>query len=111
MTAHTLPNLDPRFIYLADTVVSAVMGLALIVAAEPLTRLAGWGMPSSFFSILGVLLLPWAAFNFWVARRPQPILVRSNIVGDAIWVLGTVWLVSANMTSLTSAGMAMLIGQ
>jgi len=111
MTARTLPKLDPRFIYLADTVASTIMGLALVVGAQPLTRLAGWNMPSSFLSIVGLFLLPWAAFNFWVARRIGPILVRSNIAGDALWVLGTGWLVSANMASLSQAGMALLIGQ
>lgn len=115
MTTHTqtLPRLDPHLIYGLDAIVSAAMGIALLVTAEPLTQLVGWTMPAGFLWTIGLLLLPWAAFNAWVARtdRPAKALVRGNIVGDIAWVVGTIVLVLLQASSLSPIGLALLAGQ
>ena len=111
--AQTLPRLDPHLVYLMDAVVSFVMGIALLVAAQQLTTLAAWTMPSSFLSTLGLLLFPWAAFNAWIGRtaRPAATVVTANIIGDALWIAGTVALIAIHAQELSGPGVAMLVGQ
>jgi hypothetical protein len=109
----TLPRLDPHIIYAVDALVSATMGVVLIAAAGPLTQLVGWPLPAGFLMTLGLLLLPWAAFNGVVARmaRPARAIINGNMVVDAGWVLGSVALGLVHAGSLTAIGMVMLAGQ
>lgn len=112
--AQTLPRrLDPHFVYGFDALGSLVFGGALLFTATPLTDLAGWAMPSAFLWVLGLLLLPWAAFNLWIARsnRPPKPAVTANIVGDVIWVAGTIALLAIHATGLSGLGLALLLGQ
>ena len=115
MTAQpqTFPLLDPRLVYAVDAFTSAAMGAALLAVAEPLTELAGWPLPAGFLWTIGLLLLPWAAFNAWVARtaRPASAVVRGNIAGDIAWVLGSATLVLLHAPSLSPIGLALLVGQ
>lgn len=106
-------RLDPHFVYGLDALGSLVFGVALLFAATPLTELAGWAMPSAFLRMLGLLLLPWAAFNLWIARnaRPATTAVTANIIGDVIWVGGTIALLAIHATGLSSLGLALLLGQ
>ena len=60
--APTTFRLDPHLPYLADGPVSAIMGLVLIFAAEPLTALVGWSLPPAFLVTVGAILLPWALY-------------------------------------------------
>ncbi|UJW85813.1 hypothetical protein [Devosia sp. SL43] len=109
----TLPRLDPHLVYGVDAAVSFAMGIALIFAATPVTELAGWAMPSTFLWIIGLLLLPWAAYNLWIARtiRPARGAVVANIIGDIAWVAGTVLLVAIHASTLSTLGLALLVGQ
>ena len=109
----TLPRLDPHLIYGVDAVVSTAMGVALLVLAEPLTQLAGWSLPAGFLWTIGLLLLPWAAFNAWIARTPHPTMgiVRGNIAGDAAWVAGSIALILLHVPSLSTLGLVLLTGQ
>lgn len=111
--AQTLPRLDPHLVYFVDALGSLAMGAGLLVAADQLTTLAGWAMPSAFLSVIGFLLLPWAAFNVWIARsaRPAKLAVAVNILGDVGWVAGTAVLVAIHATGLTGLGLALLVGQ
>ena len=115
MTTQTLPlpNLNPHLIYGVDAIVSAAMGVALLVTAEPLTQLAGWSLPAGFLWTIGLLLLPWAAINAAVARadRPARAVVRGIIGGDIAWVTGSVALVLLYASSLSPIGLALLAGQ
>jgi hypothetical protein len=109
----TSPRLDPHFVYGFDAVGSAVMGGALLLTAAPLTVLAGWALPPAFLWTIGLLLLPWAAFNAWIARksRPAPALVMANITADIGWIAGTAALVAIHAPALSGPGLAMLVGQ
>ena len=115
MTAHAQAAqfLNPRLIYLLDAGASLVMGLAVAAWAGPLTELAGWPLPAAFLQVIGVLLLPWAAFNLWIARRDPsvPHAVRGNILGDIVWVAGTILLLALYASPLTGLGMLLLAGQ
>ena len=109
----TLPRRDPHLIYGVDAAVSAAMGVALLALAEPLTQLAGWSLPAGFLWTIGLLLLPWAAFNAWIARMAHPArgIVRGNIAGDAAWIVGSIVLIVLQAASLTPIGLALLAGQ
>lgn len=111
--AQAAPFLNPRLIYLLDAGVSLVMGLAIAASAGPLTDLGGWPLPVAFLQLIGVLLLPWAAFNFWIARQAAPasLAVRGNIFGDIVWIAGTAVLLALYASSLTGPGMLLLAGQ
>jgi hypothetical protein len=113
MQVQTLPRLDPHFVYIVDAVGSLAMGVALLVTADQLTALAAWAMPSSFLWIIGLLLLPWAAYNAWIARstRPAGAVVVANIMGDIVWIAGTAVLVAIHATGLAGLGLALLVGQ
>lgn len=111
--ALTLPRLDPHVIYGVDTLGSLAMGVALLVTAGPLTELAGWPLPAGVLTIIGALLLPWAAYNLWIARtaRPPRLAIALNIAGDIGWVAGTVGLAAIHGTSLSPLGLTLLLGQ
>lgn len=109
----TLPRLDPHLVYGVDALVSAAMGIALLVTAEPLTQLAGWTMPAGFLSTIGLLLLPWAVLNAVIARttRPARAVVNAIIAGDIAWVVGSAVLIALHAPSLSTVGLVLLAGQ
>lgn len=109
----SLPHLDHRLIYGADAVLSLGMGIVLMAFAGPLTALTGWSLPPAFFLTIGALLLPWAAFNTWIARtaRPSTSVIRGNLFGDASWVIGSLGLVLIQAPSLSAIGLALLLAQ
>lgn len=109
----TFPRLDPHLVYAVDALVSAAMGIALLAVADPLSQLAGWALPADFLWTVGLLLLPWAAFNAWVAREARPArgVVLGNICGDIAWVIGSAVLVLLHAPSLSSIGLVLLVGQ
>lgn len=111
--AHKPSHLDPRSIYWIDAFGSFAFGLALIVAAGPLTDLVGWTVPAAFLVGVGLFLLPWALFNLVIARQVIPAIgmVRVNIAGDAIWVLASLALVLSQVSQLTTLGLTLLVGQ
>lgn len=109
----TAARLDPKLIYALDAVASLAMGVILLLASEPLTNLAGWGLQASFLFGIGVFLLPWSAFNMFIARSTNPSrsAVRANLVVDATWIVGTLALLVAQGNTLSGLGLALLAGQ
>lgn len=109
----TLPSLDPHLIYAVDAVLLAVTGPVLLAFAGPLTQLVGWPMPVGFLQAVGLLVLPWAVLNGWIARtsRPSRALTIGVITGDTMWVVGSVALLLLHAGSLTTMGLALLAGQ
>ena len=107
------PRLDPHLPYLADGPLSATMGLALILAAAPLTELAGWSLPPLFLLSLGVFLLPWSVYNFMIGRmvRPPAALVWINMGVDLSWAVGSVLLAALYWGELSAIGIALVLGQ
>jgi hypothetical protein len=109
----TLPRLDPHLVYFVDALGSFAMGAALLATADQLTTLAGWAMPSNFLWTIGLLLVPWAAYNAWIGRsaRPAAAVIAANIFGDIVWIAGTAVLVAIHATGLSGLGLALLVGQ
>ncbi|KFC71082.1 hypothetical protein FF80_00801 [Devosia sp. LC5] len=106
-------NLHPRLVYLADTAACLVLGAILIVAAPALTTLLGWTLPPALLIVLGVILLPWAAFNLMTARVPRltPAILATHVTGDALWVAGSVALAAIHAGQMGQLGLFLLLGQ
>ncbi len=99
-----MTNLTTRLVYLVDALGSAALGVLLIVLADPLADLFGAGLPRIALLIVGVGLLPWAAFNLWIARRsvhPRG-AANLNVIGDIGWIVASIALVL--MAPLTALG-------
>ena len=111
--APTSAKLEPHLIFWLDAAGSLVFGLALILAAAPLTNLIGWSVPSAVLLGIGLFLLPWAFFNLVIARstRPASTFLAANLVGDGIWVLGSVLLMQAQAAQFSVAGWVLMVGQ
>ena len=103
MTTNTLTT---KLVYLVDALGSAALGLVLIAFAGPLAGLFGSALPATALLVVGIGLLPWAAFNLWIARRDG--LPRSaatlNVVGDIGWIVASVALVALAGSALTLIG-------
>jgi hypothetical protein len=109
----TSARIEPRLIYWIDAAGSLILGVALALTAGTLTSLAGWSLPSSFLFWIGLLLVPWAVFNAFIARaaRPPSAAIRVNIAGDVIWVGGTLVVMTLEASSLSGPGLILLAGQ
>ena len=90
-----MTNLTTRLVYAIDALGSAALGVLLIVFAGPLADLFGPGLPLPALLVVGAGLLPWAAFNLWIARRPHlPVGAATlNVAGDIGWILASLALV------------------
>ena len=99
-----MTNLTTKLVYAVDALGSAALGILLIVFAGPLADLFGVGLPATVLLIVGIGLLPWAAFNLWIARRETlPAAAATlNVIGDIGWILASIALVL--MAPLTVLG-------
>ncbi len=86
---------SPRLLHLvlrADAASGIAMGLPLVALADPLS--AWLGLPAGLLLGCGLALFPFAALMLLAARstRPPAVLVWLVILGNAVWVLGSVYL-------------------
>lgn len=87
----------------ANACFSGATGLAMLVAAGPLSR---WlGIPSWLTVTVGAGLMPFAIFVAGVARNPRPGAVKSVIVADAAWVVGAAAVIIGFPGSMSSGGL------
>lgn len=111
--AQSAARLDPRFVYWLDGTVSFVMGAGAALLAAPLTAMVGWPLPVEFFVTIGLVLLPWAAFNIWTARAPR--LPRSgytlHLFVDISWVIGSGALLVIYGSTMSLFGLVFVAGQ
>ncbi len=90
--------------FLTNAAFSTISGFTMALAAIPLTHHMGI-QNSGEFRIVGINLLVFATFVFWLAHRtpiPRP-LAWAVVAGDIAWVLasfaGLLWL-NHNLTTL-----------
>lgn len=104
---------DPHLPYFADSIISAVMGVACIALAVPLTQLIGWNLPAEFIIGMGIFLVPWGGMNYLTSQIPQPsrAILMTNIAVDASWVFGSLLVLFMTMSSLTAVGWVVIAGQ
>lgn len=107
-------RIHPHLIYRADFLISASMGLLLLLTADWLTALVGWPLPPAFLTALGTFLFaPWSVFNLWIGLvgRRAGVAIQFNMAGDAGWMVGTVVLLALYAEQMSAIGIALLIGQ
>ena len=87
----------------ANAAFSTLSGATSLLYADTLGEFLG-GVPGAELAGLGVGLLGFAGFVFWLSRRPVvPAALGWGVVaGDAAWVLGTIPLVLSD--ALSSGG-------
>jgi hypothetical protein len=82
-----------------DGVVVAALGIAMVVAAGPLSRLTG--LPTAVEHGIGVVSIAYGPLAFWLASRPR--IRTTGLVIAAINVATTVGLVALVATALAPA--------
>jgi hypothetical protein len=100
-----------RRVLRVDAVLSALTGLAMLAAAEPLA--GSIGLPVDWTRALGVALLPWAGALAWLASRPAVPrgLVTTVIALNAVWVLDCALAAAGVFASPQGFGVELLIVQ
>jgi hypothetical protein len=100
-----------RNLLLFDAATCTAMGIALILAANPLAALTA--IPATILFFAGVALLPSAAFMAMVATRApdsRP-AVWLIIVGNVLWVIASLWLITGGWIAPTALGQAFVAAQ
>jgi len=100
-----------RNVLLVDAASGIVGGLLFVLAAGPLAQLLE--MPAEFLRGAGAVLLPFAAFVFWVATR-QPIPAKAVwivVVLNILWVVESVALLIGNCIAPNAFGTAVVLVQ
>jgi len=91
-----------------DACLVAAAALVIATLASPLSRFTG--LDPAFLRILGVALLPWAAFVGWTAWwRPQRAL--PVIVGNVLWIVASVAVLIVRTIDPNAIGTAIVLAQ
>lgn len=89
---------------------SALSGLALVLARDPLAAWFGLTRPALLAGI-GTLLLAFAAHLFWArSRRIHPLEALHFTISDGLWVAATAALFVAAPETLSTPGRAVVLG-
>lgn len=92
-----------------DAAVVAVAGLALTVGASPVGDLLD--LDPTLLRVVGVALLPWAGWVARVSQRPTGAMVRSVIVGNALWVVTSLLVLGGQVIDPNRLGSAFIVLQ
>ena len=98
-------------ITLFDGVLCAAFGLLLVAAAGPLADL--FDLPALLLRLVGVGLLPWAAFVLYIATR-TPIsrsLTWVVVAGNGVWTIASLLLLVSSQVDPSALGYAFVIAQ
>jgi hypothetical protein len=95
----------PR-VFTVDALLSATLGLLLMVAAEQIADVAGGGLSGDGLRWVGGFLLPWAYYNWHIAKQPtvEPHALIIHILGDFGWILGSFYLLIRDCSEFTEWG-------
>lgn len=100
-----------RRVLLVDAVSCAGMGALLLAAAAPLSGVLG--LPVALLQGAAAILLPFAAFVAWLARRaamPRA-AVWAVVAINALWVVESVAVLFVGWTHPTALGVAFVLMQ
>ena len=100
-----------RTALLMDSVASGAMGIGLIVAAGALAPLLG--ISQTFLQVAGAILVPFTGLLVHLARQrvASEGWTRFVILGNALWVVGSVWVLAARWIEPTPLGTAFVLAQ
>lgn len=100
-----------RHVLLADAATSATTGVLLMAAASSLAPLLG--LPADFLFEVGLMLIPFAASVFLVARG-KPIsrpFVAAIAAVNALWVAGSIAFLLVDWLEPNALGVAFVLVQ
>ena len=93
-----------------DAATCLAMGTALIAGADPLAQ---WlGLPRPLLLEAGIILLPFALFVAWAARRADPAApTRLIVAANAAWSVASLAVVAGPWLQPTPLGTAFVLVQ
>jgi len=94
-----------RRVLLADAAVSAIVGVLMAAASDPLQALLG--LPASLLVGAGLALLPYAAYLAWIATR-------AAVPRAAVWVpivLNVLWAIDCLVVAFGGGYAPSVLGQ
>lgn len=96
---------------LADASVSAVAGVVMTAGAATLADLLQ--LPYSLLMAAGLVLFPWAAALFWMARKPElpSAAVWAVIAINVAWIVESAWVVLGGTFAPNALGQAFVVLQ
>lgn len=99
-----------KYTLLADGIVSVVAGVAFLGFSGLIARLIGPAFTDSVIMALGAFLFLWGLFHLAMSSRAEAPAggVRIAIIGDALWVLGSIAVLVADWNGLTAVGAAFI---
>lgn len=99
-----------KSIMLFDGVFSLATAGLLFAFSGPISGLVGPLVTPGILLAFAVFFVFWGGFHLVVGRqeRPSPAAVRFTIIGDALWVLGSVAVLVLGHGGLTAIGMGLI---
>lgn len=107
MTFRSLLSL--RNLLMVDAATCAGTGILLALAAGPLGALTD--IPSTLLFVVGIALLPIALFMAVVAARPAHAAIWLIILGNALWVAGSLLLLLGPWITPNALGAGFIVVQ
>lgn len=99
-----------KYTLLVDGIVSVVAGAALLGFSGLVAELIGPAFTGEIIMGLGAFLFVWGLFHLALSSQVSASAggVRIAIIGDALWVLGSIAVLAAGWNSLTAIGAAFI---
>lgn len=100
-----------RRMLFADTVLSAVLGLAMALFSRPIEEFLGGDQPDVLM-LIGIGLVLFAVFNFTTGRETPLSRTKAWIIFEinVVWVIASVVLVATNAFDLNTTGNVITLG-
>ena len=111
ITTFATPSPLLRRALAVDAVVTGLVGLALALAAIPLST--RYGLPVGLLRWAGIICLPFAGFEAWLATRTrlQRPAVFFVVACNALWALDSVLLLLSGWVEPTARGTVFVVIQ
>jgi hypothetical protein len=111
ITSFATPSSLLRKALMADSILTGLTGLLLVFAAAPVST--RYGLPVGLLRWSGIIFLPFAAFEGWLATRArlQRPAVFAVVACNALWAVDSVLLLLTGWVEPTALGMVFVIAQ
>jgi len=95
-----------KYTLLVDGIVSVAAGAAFLGFSSLIAELIGPAFTGSIIMALGAFLFLWGLFHLAMSRQATAPAggVRVAILGDALWVVGSIAVLVVDWTGLTAVG-------
>lgn len=94
-----------RRIFLADTLLSSVLGLVMALFSRPIEAFMGGDQPDVLM-VIGIGLVAFAVLNFTTARETPLNRTKAWIIFEVnvLWVIASIVVLATNMFDLNTIG-------